>query len=65
MDGSPSEKFLFEKYKVKICPIAGCIVFNGIIGGAEGYNATMMDLLNEKYDKDIFEEANKKENPAP
>ena len=52
-----SEKYLNEKYNVKTYPIAGCIVSEGIIGGADGYNVTMKAFLLKKFGKDVFSEA--------
>ena len=53
----PSEKYLRETYNVETYPIAGCIVSDGIVGGAKGYNTIMKALLREKHGKDIFKEA--------
>lgn len=58
-EGSPSDKFLQKQYGVTTDPIAGCLVSDGILGTAEGYNSTMKPLLNEKFGKDIFKEAEK------
>ena len=54
---SPEEKWLQAKYSVYTIPIAGCMVSDGILGAAEGYNTTMKDLLAKKFGKDVFEEA--------
>jgi hypothetical protein len=54
---SPHDKYLREHYGVMTTPIAGCIVSDGIIGAADGYNSTIKPLLNEKFGKDIFLEA--------
>ena len=37
--------------------IAGCVVSDGILGAEEGYNSTMKPLLNRKFGRDIFKEA--------
>ncbi len=52
-----SEEYLRQNYGIEFYPIAGCIVSDGIIGGAKGYNAKMKSLLKEKYGKDVFKEA--------
>jgi len=57
MSDTPSEKHLQKTYGVEMCAIAGCIVSDGILSGAESYNLKMKALLNEKYKKDIFFEA--------
>ena len=54
---TPSEKYLKEHYGVTTTPIAGCIVSDGILGAAEGYNSTIKPLLNQKFGRDIFGEA--------
>lgn len=53
---------LKSRYGVVVSCVAGCQVSNGIIGGAMGYNATMTELLKEKFGVDVFEAA-KKEGP--
>ena len=53
------DNFLKTKYAVVVTSVAGCVVTDGIIGGIEGYNATMKPLLNKKFGHDIFEEAEK------
>lgn len=53
---------LKTRYGVGISRMAGCVVSDGIIGGAMGFNATMTDLLKEKFGFDVFEEA-KNETP--
>ena len=59
---SPSEKYLKEHYGVTTAPIAGCIVSEGILGAADGYNSTIQPLLNQKFGRDIFGEAKAAEN---
>jgi len=54
---NPDEDYLRKKYSVYTIPIAGCLVSDGILGAAEGYNGTIKALLLKKYEKDIFEEA--------
>lgn len=51
---------LKSRHGVVISRMAGCELSNGIIGGAMGYNATMTELLKEKFGVDVFEEAKKK-----
>ncbi|MGV3659132.1 MAG: hypothetical protein ACO1TE_03080 [Prosthecobacter sp.] len=53
---------LKARYGVVVSRMAGCVLSNGIIGGAMDYNATMTELLKEKFGVDVFEEA-KKEGP--
>jgi hypothetical protein len=54
---SPYEVYLWKIYGVSAVPIAGCIVSEGILGAADGYNSTMKPLLNQKFGRDIFKEA--------
>jgi hypothetical protein len=54
---SPYDDYLKEKYGVVTTSIAGCVVTDGIIGAQEGYNSTMRPLLNRKFGRDIFKEA--------
>lgn len=54
---TPSEKFLRIKYQIYTVPIASCIVSEGILSAADGYNSTMKPLLIKKFGKDIFAEA--------
>ena len=49
--------YLNERYHVTEKTVAGCIVTDEIVGHATGYNAVMQQLLNKKYQKDIFQEA--------
>jgi len=51
------DDYLKDKYGVLTTPIAGCVVSDGIIGGTDGYNSTMKPLLNRKFGRDIFKEA--------
>lgn len=58
-----SEEYLTNKYGVRVTPIAGCLMTDGIEGAIDGYNSTMKPLLNRKFGHDIFreaEEANRK-----
>jgi hypothetical protein len=43
------------KYGIECYPIAGCIVSDGILGAADGYNGVMKPLLVQKLGTDIFE----------
>lgn len=52
-----SEEYLTNKYGVRVTPIAGCLISDGIEGAMEGYNTTMRPLLNRKFGHDIFKEA--------
>lgn len=54
---SAYDKYLMERYGVVTTAIAGCIVSDGILGAQEGYNSTMKPLLNRKFGRDIFKEA--------
>lgn len=54
---SAYDELLKERYGVLMTPIAGCIVSDGIQGAQEGYNSTMRPLLNRKFGRDIFKEA--------
>lgn len=54
---SAYDEYLKERYGVLMAPIAGCIVSDGIEGAQEGYNSTMRPLLNRKFGRDIFQEA--------
>lgn len=54
---SAHDDYLKEHYGVLVTPIAGCIVSEGVIGAEEGYNSTMKPLLNRKFGRDIFKEA--------
>ena len=51
------DDYLKERYGVLVTPIAGCVVSDGIIGAEQGYNSTMKPLLNKKFGRDIFKEA--------
>lgn len=53
----PSERYLRERYGIDTYPIAGCIVSEGILGGADGYNTKMKALLRQKFGMDVFKEA--------
>lgn len=57
----PSEIYLQKKYGVETQRIAGCVVSEGLVSGADGYNSTMQKLLNQKFDRDIFAEAKLKD----
>jgi hypothetical protein len=52
-----SEEYLTNKYGVRVTPIAGCVISDGIEGAIDGYNSTMKPLLNRKFGHDIFKEA--------
>jgi len=52
-----SEEYLTNKYGVRVTPIAGCLISEGIEGAIDGYNSTMKPLLNRKFGHDIFKEA--------
>ena len=52
-----SEEYLTNKYGVRVTPIAGCLISDGIEGAIDGYNSTMKPLLNRKFGHDIFKEA--------
>ena len=54
---SAYDEYLKERYGVLMTPIAGCIISDGIEGAQEGYNSTMKPLLNRKFGRDIFKEA--------
>lgn len=54
---SAYDEYLKERHGVLTTPIAGCIVSDGILGAQEGYNSTMKPLLNRKFGRDIFKEA--------
>jgi hypothetical protein len=54
---SAYDDYLKEQYGVLVTPIAGCIVSDGIIGAEDGYNSIMKPLLNRKFGRDIFKEA--------
>lgn len=54
---SAYDEYLKERYGVLTTPIAGCIVSDGIEGAEDGYNSTMKPLLNRKFGRDIFKEA--------
>lgn len=54
---SAYDEYLEKRYGVLTTPIAGCIVSDGILGAQEGYNSTMKPLLNRKFGRDIFKEA--------
>ncbi len=51
------DDYLKEHYGVRVTPIAGCVVSDGIIGAEQNYNSTMKPLLNRKFGRDIFKEA--------
>lgn len=50
---------LQTRYGVTISRMAGCVLSDGIIGGAMGFNATMTELLKGRFGVDVFEEAKK------
>ncbi len=54
---SKAEKRLFHKFGVRGYSVAGCMVTEGLIAGANSYNATMQYLLNQKFGRDIFRES--------
>jgi hypothetical protein len=54
---SAYDDYLKERYGVLMTPMAGCVVSRGVISGQEGYNSTMKPLLNRKFGRDIFKEA--------
>lgn len=54
---SAYDEYLKERYGILMTPIAGCIVSDGLEGAQEGYNSTMKPLLNRKFGRDIFKEA--------
>lgn len=43
-----------EKRGIHFEDIAGCVVSEGILGFAHGYNSTMQPLLKKKFGPDIF-----------
>lgn len=51
---------LKARYGVVVSRTAGCDPTVGILGGAMGFNATMGELLKERFGVDVFEEAKKK-----
>jgi len=53
----PKAEYLKDTYGVKTTPVAGCCVTPQIRGHAEGYNTRMKELLNLKFGKDVFLEA--------
>jgi hypothetical protein len=46
-----------EKLGISLDAIAGCVVSEGILGYADGYNATMSPLLKKKFGADVLREA--------
>jgi hypothetical protein len=52
-----SEEYLTNKYGVQVTSIAGCVISEGIAGAKDGYNSVMKSLLNRKFGRDIFKEA--------
>jgi hypothetical protein len=55
--GIPSEEYLLNKYGVQVTSIAGCLISDGVAGAKDGYNSVMKPLLNQKFGRDIFKEA--------
>jgi hypothetical protein len=51
------EKRLQDQYGIITSPIAGCIVSEGIVAAAKGYNETMRSLLAKHFGKDVFAES--------
>jgi hypothetical protein len=51
------DDYLLKKYGVQVTSIAGCLISDGIAGAKDGYNSTMKPLLNRKFGRDIFKEA--------
>ena len=51
------DDFLLNKYGVQVTSIAGCVISEGIAGAKDGYNSVMKPLLNQKFGRDIFKEA--------
>ena len=49
--------YLKEQFNVSRKGVAGCMVNRKIIKNVAGYNKVMMNLLKDKYKKDIFIEA--------
>jgi len=56
----PSRDYLRKHYGVESFAIVGCMVTDGLLSGADAYNSTMRTLLNRKFKKDIFAEAEEK-----
>jgi hypothetical protein len=54
---SAYDDYLVNKYGVCVTPIAGCLISDGIEGAIDGYNSIMKPLLNRKFGRDIFKEA--------
>jgi hypothetical protein len=54
---SAYDDYLLNKYGVRVTPIAGCLISDGIEGAIDGYNSIMKPLLNRKFGRDIFKEA--------
>jgi hypothetical protein len=51
------DDYLLNKYGVHVTSIAGCVISDGIAGAKDGYNSVMKPLLNQKFGRDIFKEA--------
>lgn len=54
---SKPEARLYKRYGIRGYSVAGCLVTDGLVEGADSYNETMRNLLNQKYGKDIFKES--------
>jgi hypothetical protein len=50
---------LKTRYGVVVSRAAGCELTDGILGGTQGFNATMSGLLKKRFGTDVFEEARK------
>lgn len=65
---SPYEEYLREHYGIRVHAVAGCLVSEGLLTGANSYNNEMQKLLNVKFGHDVFKEASeyakRKELPA-
>ena len=56
-DPSKPERRLYKNYGVRGCSVAGCVVTEGLVEGADSYNETMHSLINQKYGRDVFKES--------
>lgn len=50
----PEETRLYQKYGIRIEPVASCEVTQGVTTGADAYNTMMRSLLIQKFGADIF-----------
>lgn len=57
MEPSKQERYLHKHYRIKYFAVSGCVVSQPLSDAIQAYNARMTALIHEKYQKDVFTEA--------